>query len=125
MFTFRNVFALVLFLFGTTFLWLSATWTGSPATGTIWTLVQVLAFATIIGFAAGAWGVFKQTSWWQPIVIVSAIIGLIVLIPYSIGASLLGVANIWTNVALHAIGSVAVLIVLLVAPAHEWLLGRL
>jgi hypothetical protein len=125
MFTFRNVFALVLFLFGTTFLWLSATWTGSSDTGTIWTLVQVLAFATIIGFAAGAWGVFKQASWWQPIVIVSAIVGLIVLIPYSIGASLLGVANIWTNVALHAIGSVAVLIVLLVAPAHEWLLGRL
>jgi hypothetical protein len=125
MFTFRNVFALVLFLFGTTFLWLSATWTGSSATGTIWTLVQVLAFATIIGFAAGAWGVFKRASWWQPIVIVSAIVGLIVLIPYSIGASLLGVANIWTNVALHAIGCVAVLVALLLSPAHEWLLGRL
>jgi hypothetical protein len=125
MFSFRNVFALVLFLFGTTFLWLTATWTGSSATGTIWTVVQVLAFATIIGFAAGAWGVFKQTSWWQPIVIVSSIIGLIVLIPYSIGASLLGVANIWTNVALHTIGSIVVLLVLLVAPAHEWLLGRL
>jgi hypothetical protein len=125
MFTFRNVFALVLFLFGTTFLWVSATWTGSSATGTIWTLVQVLAFATIIGFAIAAWGIFKDTGWWQPIAIVSAIVGLIVLIPYGIGASLLGVANIGTNVALHAIGSVAVLVVLLVAPAHDWLLGRL
>ncbi len=125
MFPFRNAFALALFLFGTTFLWLSATWTGSSATGIIWTLVQVLAFAIIIGFAIAAWGIFKATGWWQPIAIVSAIAGLIVLILYGICASLLGVANIWTNVALHAIGSVAVLVVLLVAPAHDLLLGRL
>lgn len=66
---------------------------------------------------------FRNTSWWEPIAIVSAIVGLIVLIPYGIGASSLGVANLWTNVALHALGSVAVLVVLLVPPAHAWLLG--
>jgi hypothetical protein len=128
MFTFRNVFALVLFLFGTTFLWLTAAFLGdkrAAAQGAIWTVVQVGAILVIVGFAAGAWGLFRETSWWQPIVIVSAIIGLLVLIPYWIGASDLGVANFWTNLALHAIGSVAVLVVLLVAPAHAWLLGQI
>jgi hypothetical protein len=128
MLTFRNVFALVLFLFGTTFLWLTAAFIGdkqAEALGAVWTVVQVGAILVIIGFAAGAWGVFRNTSWWQPIVIVSAIAGLLVLIPYWIGGSSLGVANMWTNLALHALGSVAVLAVLLVPSAHTWLLGRI
>jgi hypothetical protein len=42
MFTFRNVFALVLFLFGTTFLWLTPAFLGDKQTaaqGAIWTVV--------------------------------------------------------------------------------------
>jgi hypothetical protein len=128
MLTFRNVFAVVLFLFGTTFLWLTAAFLGdkqAEALGVVWTVGQVGAILVIIGFAAGAWGVFKEASWWQPVAIMSAIVGLIVLIPYWIGASALGVANLWTNLALHALGSVAVLVVLLAPPTHEWLLGRI
>ncbi len=128
MLTFRNVFAVALFLFGTTFLWLTPAFLGdkqAAVTGAIWTVVQVGAILVIVGFAAGAWGVFKETSWWQPITIVSALVGLIVLIPYWIGGSFLGVANLWTNLALHALGSVAVLVVLLVPLAHDWLLGRI
>jgi len=128
MFTFRNVFALALFLFGTTFLWLTAAFLGDKhdaAKGAVWTVVQVGALLVIAGFAAGAWGVFREASWWEPIAIVSAIVGLIVLIPYWIGASSLGAANIWTNVVSHAIGSVAVLVLLLVPLAHAWLLGRI
>ncbi len=58
MFTFRNVFALALFLFGTTFLWLTAAFLGDKrdAKGVVWTVVQVGAMLVIIGFAAGAWG---------------------------------------------------------------------
>ena len=128
MLTFRNVFALALFLFGTTFLWLTAAFLGDKhdaATGAVWTVVQVGAVLVIVGFAAGAWGAFREASWWEPITIVSALVGLIVLIPYWIGASSLGVANLWTNLALHALGSVAVLVVLLVPLAHAWLLGRI
>jgi hypothetical protein len=83
------------------------------------------AILVIVGFAAGAWGAFREASWWEPITIVSALVGLIVLIPYWIGGSSLGVANLWTNLALHALGSVAVLVVLLVPLAHDWLLGRI
>jgi hypothetical protein len=61
----------------------------------------------------------------QPIVIVSSIVGLLVLIPYWIGGSSLDVANLWMNLALHALGSIAVLVVLLVSPAHDLLLGRI
>ncbi len=127
MFTFRNVFALVLFLFGTTLLWLMPAFLGDKqaATGAIWTVVQVGAILVIVGFAAGAWGVFRETSWWQPIAIVSAIAGLLVLIPYWIGASSLDVANFWSNLALHVIGSVAVLVVLLFPSTHDWLIGRI
>jgi hypothetical protein len=128
MLTFRNIFGVVLFLFGTTFLWLTAAFLGDKhdaATGAIWTVVQVGALLVIVGFAATAWGVFKEASWWQPIAMMSAIVGLLVLIPYWIGASSLGVANLWTNLALHALGSAVVLAVLLVPLAHEWLLGRI
>jgi hypothetical protein len=102
MFTFRNVFAVVLFLFSTTFLWLTPAFLGdkqATAKGAIWMVVQVGAILVIVG--------------------------LIVLIPYWIGGSSLGVANLWTNLALHALGSVAVLVVLLVPLAHAWLLGRI
>jgi len=128
MLTFRNVFAVVLFLFGTTFLWLTAAFLGdkqAAAKGVVWTVVQVGALLVIVGFAVGAWGVFKEASWWQPVAIISATVGLIVLIPYWIGGSSLGMANLWTNLALHALGSAAVLAVLLVPLAHEWLLGRI
>jgi hypothetical protein len=128
MLTFRNVFAVALFLFGTTFLWLTAAFLGdkqAAAKGAVWTVVQVGALLVIVGFAAGAWGVFKEASWWQPIEIMSAIVGLIVLIPYWIGGSSLGVANLWTNLALHALGSAAVLVVLLAPPTHAWLLARI
>lgn len=127
MFTFRNVFALALFLFGTTFLWLTAAFLGdkNEAKGTIWTVIQVGTVLVIIGFAAGAWGVFKETSWWEPIAIVSAIVGLIMLILYWIGASSVSAANMGTNLAYHAIGSVAVLVILLVPLTHDWLLSRI
>jgi hypothetical protein len=127
MFTFRNVFALALFLFGTTFLWLTAAFLGEKhdARGTIWTVVQVGAVLVIIGFAAGAWGVFRGASWWESVAIVSAIAGLIVLIPYWVGASSVSAANIWTNLAYHAIGSVTVLVILLVPLTHDWLLSRI
>lgn len=127
MFTFRNVFALALFLFGTTFLWLTAAYIGNKndAKGAMWIVVQAGTILVIIGFTAGAWGVFKDASWWEPIAIVSAIVGLIVLIPYWIGASSVSASNMGTNLAYHALGSVAVLVILLLPLAHDWLLSRI
>jgi hypothetical protein len=53
MFTFRNVLAVGIFLFGTTFLWLTAAFNGGERseTGAIWKVIQALALAAIGGFA--------------------------------------------------------------------------
>jgi hypothetical protein len=52
MWTFKNILALGLFLFGTTFLWMTASFAGRvpPPTGTAWTLVNGLALAAVAGF---------------------------------------------------------------------------
>jgi hypothetical protein len=72
MWTFRNLVALGLFLFGTTFLWMTAAMAGKtpPPSGTAWTLANVLAYIAVIGFAIAAWGVFKQYSWWETAAVV-------------------------------------------------------
>jgi hypothetical protein len=63
MLTFRNVLALGVFLFGTTYLWLTPSYVGKSATGAVWVVVQVLSIVTIVGFAAATWGIFKATGW--------------------------------------------------------------
>lgn len=64
MWTFSNVVALGLLLFGTTFLWMTAAMTGTTTTpGTAWTLTDVLCFAAVIGFTIAAWAVYKQYAW--------------------------------------------------------------
>jgi hypothetical protein len=53
MWTFRKLVALGLFLFGMTFLWMTAAMAGKtpPPSGTAWTLANVLAYIAVIGFA--------------------------------------------------------------------------
>jgi hypothetical protein len=116
MFTFRNILAIGVFLFGTTFLWMTPTFLpkGSSATGAIWIVVQALTFAAIIGFTIAAWGIFKATGWWEQVAIGSAIVGIVAVIPYWIGASDVGAADSWPNIA-----------ALLVSPFEQWIAGRM
>lgn len=128
MFTFRNMVALGLFLFGTTFLWLTPSFLGvnrEVADG-VWSVVQILVLLTILGFSIAAWGVFKELHWWEPLAIGSGVIGLVVLVPYWMGArQVAGAANVGSNLAVHAFGSV-VLVLLLITPLfHKWLTARL
>jgi predicted permease len=128
MFTFKNVSAVALFLFGTTFLWLTPEFLGRSrdVEGVIWTAVQLLVWVALIGFAAAAWGVFEEAPWWEPVAIGSAIAGIVSLVPYGIGAAqLAGVPNVASNLAIHAAGSAAVLALVLVPAVHAWFTGRL
>lgn len=127
MFTFRNILAVGVFLFGTTFLWMTPAFLpkGSSATGAIWIVIQVLALAAIIGFTIAAWGIFKDTGWWEPAAIGSAIVGIVAVIAYWIGASGFGVADSWSNIALHFLGSAVIIAALLVSPFEQWIAGRL
>jgi hypothetical protein len=53
MFTIRNMGGIALFLFGTTFLWLTPAFAGEgvSTTGIAWSIAQVLALVTLAGFS--------------------------------------------------------------------------
>jgi hypothetical protein len=121
MFTFKNVFAVGLFLFGTTFVWMTASFAGKtpPPTGAAWSLENVLALVAVVGFSVAAWGVFKDLSWWEPVAV----------IPYTVGlsASDIGYADsgVQINLALHAVGSGLVLLLIWVPAMRDALTTRL
>jgi hypothetical protein len=119
---FRTLAAVAIFLFGTTFLWFMPSFlgTGTDVEGAIWSVVQLLVLATVIGYTGAAWGVYKATAWWRPLAIGTSVVGTLVLLLWWLAASSIdGVTNMASNNVLHAIG-IAVLLVVLLVPS----LGR-
>jgi hypothetical protein len=122
--TWRNTGALALFLYGTTFLWLTPAfaWDGKPAGGTAWTVTQILVIPTILGFSAAAWGIYKAASWWEPLAISSAIFAFAPLIPYWTAApDVVGTGTAEQGIAFHTVGNAMVLILLLAPPLRRWI----
>jgi hypothetical protein len=120
----RNLGALALFLYGTTFLWLTAAFagTGTPASGTAWTVTQLLVLATIGGFSVAGWGIYNASWWWERLAISSAILGFAPLIPYWLAARpAVGAGTVAQGVILHAIGNALVLVLLLAPPTKHWI----
>jgi hypothetical membrane protein len=126
MFTIRNIGGVALFLFGTTFLWLTPAFAtrGVSTKGVMWSVTQVLALATVAGFTIATWGLFRRTSWWEGVAIASAVLGLAVLIPYWLAAHHAGETTPWFNVLIHALGDVGVLVLLLVPTLEHWVSGH-
>jgi hypothetical protein len=130
MFTFRNVLAIGIFLFGTTFLWLTAAFNGGERSnrGAIWKAIQALALAAVLGFALAAWGIFKTTGWWEPIAVASAVLGVASVIPYWVaihGTPSAVNAAALENVAIHVLGGAVVLVALLIPAFERWVTGRI
>jgi hypothetical protein len=130
MFSFKNWVALGLFVFGSTFLWITRDFLANPreGTGALWSVTQVLVFVSIIGFAAAGWGVFKDASWWGPVALASAVVGLAALVPYVYGVVRLGEhtdAGVQLNIAIHAFGIAAVFAIVLVPVVHDWIARRI
>jgi hypothetical protein len=125
-FTIRNLGGVALFLFGTTYLWLTPMFASREVStkGIWWSTTQILAFVTLLGFAIATWGLFKKSSWWDGLAIGSAVLGLVVLIPYWIAAHSSGETTPWFNVLIHAIGAVGVLVLLMVPPLAHWVDGH-
>jgi peptidoglycan/LPS O-acetylase OafA/YrhL len=124
----RDVAAAALLVYGSTFLWLTASFAGTsrPPGGAAWTIADVGALVSLALFALAAWGVFRSTWWWERIASAAAIVGLAALVPYWIAASSTPEPSL--NKPIHIVGSAAVLLVLLV-PALErrmqaWLSGE-
>lgn len=122
MFTIRNVGGVSLFLFGTTFLWLTPEFVtaGLKSTGWLWSTTRVLALVTLLGFTVATWGLFQRASWWEMAAIASAVLGTIALIPYWLAAHQSGETTPWFNVLVLALGSAGVLVLLLVPPLERW-----
>jgi hypothetical protein len=122
MFTIRNMGGVALFLFGTTFVWITPEFVtaGLKNTGALWMAVRVLALATMAGFFLTTWGLFRQTSWWETAAVVSAIVGAITLLPYLVAARDAGEANPWFTAAVIALGIAGVLVLLLVPSLERW-----
>jgi hypothetical protein len=131
MWTLKNILALGLFLFGTTFLWMTASFAGRvpPPTGTAWTLVNGLALAAMAGFTVAGWAVFKTYSWWPTVALLSAVVGLIAAVPFVVGLRQIRVAltdpGVQINLWLHLLGSAVVVAMTLVPAVRGWVVHRL
>jgi hypothetical protein len=124
MFTIRNLGGVALFLFGSTFLWLTPEFAARATSTALWSITRVLALATLVGFTAATWGLFQRASWWETVAIASAVIGVVVLIPYWIAAHAAGEPTPAFNVFIHALGSAGVLVLLLVPSLERWVSGH-
>ena len=118
MFTIRTMGGVALFLFGTTFVWLTPEFAtrGISTTGVWWSLTRVLVLVTLVGCTAATWGLFQRASWWEPTAIAAAMLGLAALVPYWIA----GETTPGFNVLIHALGSAGVLVLLLVPGLERW-----
>ena len=127
MFTIRNLGGLALFLFGTTFLWLTPSFASpgvSTGGGVAWSITQVLALVTLALFTAATWGLFKKAGWWKLLARLAAGIGFVVLIPFWVAASHAGEVNPAFTVFILALGNVGVLLLLLVPSLEHWVDGH-
>jgi hypothetical protein len=123
----RNIAAATLLVYGSTFLWMTASFAGTsrPPGGAAWAVADAGALVSLALFALAAWGVFRSRWWWERAASAGAIAGLATLVPYWIAAS--STPEPGLNKPIHIVGSAAVLLVLLV-PALErgmtaWLSG--
>ena len=130
MFSVKGIFSVGLFLFGTTFLWMTREFLSDRkgADGGLWTAIQVLVLLAIVGFSAAGIGAFRGASWWEPVAVASAVVGLLATVPYVVGVHSLGQlhdAGVGINIALHAAGPVIVIAIVVVPVLHDWLAERL
>jgi hypothetical protein len=125
-FTIRNMGGVALFLFGTTFMWLTPSFAsqGVSTKGVAWSITQVLSLVTLALFTAATWGLFTKAGWWEAVAVLAAILGFVVLIPYWLAASHAGEPSPGFNVLIHALGSVGVLVLLLVPSLERWVDGH-
>ena len=122
MFTIRNIGAGALFLFGTTFLWLTPAFAtrGVSTAGRLWSVTGVLSLITLAGFTLATWGLIKNAGWWETVALTSAVLGVAVLVPYWFAASHAGEATPGFNVFVHLLGDAGVFVLLLVPSLERW-----
>jgi hypothetical protein len=122
MFTVRNLGGIALFLFGTTFLWLTPAFASKDVStdGVLWAITRVMALATLAGFLVATWGLFQRDSWWEAVAVGSAMLGLLTLVPFWIAAAKSGETTPAFTVFVAFLGIAGVLVLLLVPKLEHW-----
>jgi len=122
MFSIRNIGGVALFLFGTTFLWLTPSFAtkGVSTKSGWWSVTNALALVTVVVFTAATWGLFNRAEWWELVAISGAILGAIVLVPYWIAANNVGDPGRGMNLFVHVLGDAGVLVLLNVPTVTRW-----
>ena len=110
------------FLFGSTYLWLTREFAsaGLDTSSPWWGATEVLSLVTVAGFTLATWGMFTGRSWWAAAALASAVLGLVVLIPYWIAAQQAGETTPWFTVLIHLLGGTGVLVLLLIPSLRGW-----
>ena len=126
MLSIRKVGGISLLLFGTTFLWLTPMFAAPDVdtSGVAWGAVGILATVTIVGFTVATWGLFLRANWWETLAAVSAVVGLVTLVPYWIAADSSDVANPVFDVVIHVVGIAGILVLLRVPRLEHWVHGH-
>ena len=117
----RNLGGVALFLFGTTYLWLTPAFAApaSDTSGAAWAVTLVLSLLTLAGFTVATWGLFHRNAWWVPVTLGSAGLGVLTLIPYWLAAAA-SAPNPGFDVLIHAVGCAGVFLLLLFPPLRAW-----
>lgn len=124
MFTIRNFGGVALLLAGTTWLWLTPAFAskGVTTTGVLWGVTRGLSLLTAAGFIVSTWALFTRHSWWEPLALASATLGLIALIPYWFAAISGGETTGTTawNAFVHVLMVAGIFTLLLLPRLEQW-----
>lgn len=125
-FTLRNMGGVALFLFGTTFVWLTPEFAsqGVRTSSVGWAITRILALVTLVGFCGATWGLFQRSGWWVVVAIASALLGIITAAIYLVAAMQTGETTPWFTASIAVAGSAAVLTLLLVPALERWVNGH-
>lgn len=120
----RVIGALLLVLYGVSYLWLSPDMAARGAGGPLWALVEALVIITVAGFMVAAWGLVKAAPWWLPMSVFATVAGLATLVPFLAAVPDVWASNAAVDAALHGLGGTALLLILLIPPAERTLSRR-
>jgi len=122
MFTVRNIGGVALFLFATTFLWITPAFAskGVPTEGSLWAATRILALVTMAGLVVATVGLFRRDAWWEAVAVASAVLGLVAVLIFWFAANRAGETTPWFTALILGAGCVGVLVLLRVPALEQW-----
>src|SRR4051794_2239983 len=124
MMTIRNLGGISLLLAGSTWLWLTPAFAGRgvSTSGVLWAITRALCLLTVAAFCVATWGLFTRHSWWEPVAVAAAGLGLVALITYWVAAHNGGepLGTVSWNAFVHVLMVAGVFTLLLVPQLEHW-----